>query len=188
MNLAHNFIIFFDFFIFLYFAQSDNSSLDGFNDEIEDLHDENQRIKEEAELETTEMVKSSVYASLEEDQEGHLSPEELKERMDGIVEVLGDFKNRREKNKSRSDYLDALVAYCADYYGYLRELVELFFSIFSPDEAIEFLEANEQPRPVVIRTNTLKSRRKDLSAKLSKRGVSLEPLAEWTKVFLEEVG
>lgn len=35
--------------------------------------------------------------------------------------------------------------------------------MFSPAECIEFLEASDKPRPLVIRANTLKTRRKDLA-------------------------
>ena len=69
--------------------------------------------------------------------------------------------------------------------------------MFSPAEAIEWFEANESDRPVVIRTNTLKTKRKDLAQvrtslplcdvlqALLNRGVSLDPLGDWTKVGLK---
>lgn len=49
------------------------------------------------------------------------------------------------------------------------------------------MAANDKPRPLVIRTNTLKTRRKDLAQALVKRGVSLEPLSAWSKVALKIV-
>ncbi len=58
----------------------------------------------------------------------------------------------------------------------------LFLNLFSPMEAFEFFEANEKPRPLVIRTNTLKTRRRELAQALINRGVNLDPLASWTKV------
>ena len=56
--------------------------------------------------------------------------------------------------------------------------------MMSPFEVHELLEANEKPRPVVIRTNTLKTRRNDLIKALTSRGVSLQPV-EWSKVALQ---
>ena len=70
-------------------------------------------------------------------------------------------------------------------YDYNRSLVEVIFQIFPPSEAVEFIEANESQRPLTIRTNTLKTKRKDLAKELIKRGVSLDPVAEWSKVGLK---
>lgn len=50
----------------------------------------------------------------------------------------------------------------ASYYGYVPYLIDLFLKLFPPNEAREFLEANEVPRPTTIRTNTIRTRRRDL--------------------------
>uniref|UniRef100_A0A7S3G9A4 SAM-dependent MTase RsmB/NOP-type domain-containing protein n=1 Tax=Palpitomonas bilix TaxID=652834 RepID=A0A7S3G9A4_9EUKA len=76
--------------------------------------------------------------------------------------------------KSRSDYMQLLVKDVAAYYGYLPELAQKIVDLFGPQEAIDFLEANETPRPVTIRTNTLKTRRRDLAQALINRGVNLD--------------
>ena len=63
--------------------------------------------------------------------------------------------------------------------------MDLFLTIFSPHECVEFLDASVKPRPVVARCNTLKARRKDVAAALVKRGCTVEPLAAWSKVGLK---
>eukprot|EP00494_Astrolonche_serrata_P034040 UN34309 len=67
----------------------------------------------------------------------------------------------------------------------MKKLMNLFVDLFSPDELHAFLEANESERPTTIRTNTLKTRRKQLSQALKDRGVSLDPVGDWTPVGLK---
>jgi 25S rRNA (cytosine2870-C5)-methyltransferase len=72
----------------------------------------------------------------------------------------------------------------SEYYGYIPDLVELLLDIFSPAECVEYMDASDRPRPLVIRANTLKITRKDLIDALSKRGVNLEAV-EWSKVAIK---
>ena len=65
--------------------------------------------------------------------------------------------------RTTADYLDRLVKDLATLHGYVPFLINLFLQLFPPAEAIEFLEANDNPRPLTIRANTLKTRRKDLA-------------------------
>ena len=69
-------------------------------------------------------------------------------------------------------------------YDYNMEILDLILDMFAPNEAVEFIEANENQRPMTIRTNTLKTKRRELAKCLIQRGVTLEPVAKWTKVGL----
>ncbi|KAG1711520.1 rRNA (cytosine-C5-)-methyltransferase nop2 [Phytophthora capsici] len=112
-------------------------------------------------------------------------PAEVYQRIKDVVDVLSQFSARREPGRSRVDYVESLAKDLAGYFGYNRELIDMFLKMFSPAECVEFVEANEQPRPLVIRTNTLKARRRDLAQALIQRGVNLDPLAKWSKVGLK---
>merc|ERR1719242_1370920 len=70
------------------------------------------------------------------------------------------------------------------FYGYNEELMQLFGELFSPDELHAFIDSNEEERPLSIRTNTLKTRRKQLVLALQDRGVKLAPVGDWSPVGL----
>ncbi|KAK9353126.1 NOL1/NOP2/sun family-domain-containing protein [Lipomyces doorenjongii] len=106
-------------------------------------------------------------------------------RIQEILNVLDDFNKYGEAGRSRSDYVAQLIADIANYYGYTEFLAGKLFELFSPREAIEFFEANEVPRPITIRTNTLKTRRRNLAQALVNRSVNLKPIGNWTKVGLQ---
>ena len=122
---------------------------------------------------------------LEQDVDRVIPPSELRGHVDSILEVLADFKKRREPGRPRSEYLERFGGFLAELYGYLPELVEYFLTMFSPAETLDFIDYSDKPRPMVVRTNTLKTRRKDLALALMKRGVALDPLASWSKVGLK---
>jgi len=83
------------------------------------------------------------------------------------------------------DYMEQLKTDLAAYYGYIPELIEKFLELFSPNECVELIMANEAPRPITIRANTLKTRRQDLKQTLTNRGVSLDSVGDWSKVGLK---
>jgi ribosomal RNA methyltransferase Nop2 len=111
--------------------------------------------------------------------------EAVKARIHENVRILENFKALSKEGKteiSRSEYVDQLQDDMAGYYGYLPFLIGKFLDIFSPSQTVEFLEANETDRPVTIRTNTLRSRRKDLHQALQNRGMRVEPMDKWSNV------
>ncbi|KAI0006077.1 NOL1/NOP2/sun family-domain-containing protein [Russula compacta] len=110
----------------------------------------------------------------------------IQKRMRECVRLLKRWKVYGAKTGSaRSEIVEQLVSDIASYYGYNDFLTEKLFQLFPVAEAIEFFDANEVPRPVTIRTNTLRTRRRDLAQALINRGVNLEPLGKWTNVGLQ---
>ncbi|KAE8326425.1 NOL1/NOP2/sun family-domain-containing protein [Aspergillus sergii] len=109
----------------------------------------------------------------------------LRTRITETIRILGDLKTLGQAGKSRADYVSLLLDDICTYYGYTPFLAEKLFNLFTPMEAFAFFEANETPRPVVIRTNTLRTNRRSLAQALINRGVVLEPVGKWSKVGLQ---
>ncbi|KAL9126126.1 MAG: hypothetical protein Q9217_004770 [Psora testacea] len=109
----------------------------------------------------------------------------LRSRITDTVRVLDDFGRLAEPNRSRAEYISQLLKDICLYYGYSSFLAEKLFNLFPPREAFAFFEANETARPVVIRTNTLRTHRRELAQSLINRGVTLEPVGKWSKVGLQ---
>ncbi|KAJ2655957.1 rRNA (cytosine-C5-)-methyltransferase nop2 [Coemansia sp. RSA 1200] len=105
-------------------------------------------------------------------------------RIQEIIRVLNNFAQLRDPERSRNDYTEQLKRDLCHYYGYNDYLMTKLLQLFPVAEAVEFFEANEVPRPVTIRTNTLKTRRRDLAQALINRGANLDPIGKWTKVGL----
>lgn len=109
----------------------------------------------------------------------------LRTRITDTLRVLGDLATLGQPGKSRADYMQLLLDDICTYYGYTPYLAEKLMSLFTPMEAFAFFEANEIPRPVVIRTNTLRTNRRTLAQALINRGVVLQPVGKWSKVGLQ---
>jgi ribosomal RNA methyltransferase Nop2 len=109
----------------------------------------------------------------------------LRTRLNDTVRVLDDFKNLAEVGRSRAEYRAQMLKDICAYYGYSEFLADKLLSLFSAREAFAFFEANETPRPIVIRTNTLRTHRRELAQSLINRGVQLEPVGKWSKVGLQ---
>ncbi|NXI91113.1 NOP2 methyltransferase, partial [Psophia crepitans] len=137
-------------------------------------------IDEEFKLPTNEQIEREDILFISEPPDLHV----VHQRIKGNMEVLQDFAVKREEGRTRQEYLTLLRRDMAAYYSYSEFLLVKLMDIFPLPELINFLEANEVPRPVTIRTNTLKTRRRDLAQALINRGVNLDPLGKWSKTGL----
>ena len=105
-------------------------------------------------------------------------------RLREVLHVLANFKDLRQPGRKRKEYTNLLEHDLKVYYGYNDYLINKFMQLIPLSELLEFLDACETPRPVTIRTNTLKTRRRDLAGALISRGVNLDPVGDWSKVGL----
>ncbi|KAL3074335.1 hypothetical protein niasHS_015165 [Heterodera schachtii] len=140
--------------------------------------------KEQKDEEDEERTESHSVA-LSFDEKGEVSATMVKERIQEVVHVLANFKVRAEPGRNRIEYRKLLLKDLCSYYSYNEFLMEKFMELFpNGAELLEFLDSNEQPRPVTIRSNPLKTRRGELAKALISRGMNVDPAAKWTKVGL----
>ncbi|XP_014472081.1 PREDICTED: 25S rRNA (cytosine-C(5))-methyltransferase nop2 [Dinoponera quadriceps] len=131
------------------------------------------------------MSQQSVFSfPTEEELASVTNLKDIQQRIRDVVMVLSDFKRLRDGSRSRSDYTELLQRDLCTYYSYNDFLMLKLIQMFPLDELLEYLEASEVQRPMTIRTNTLKTRRRDLAEALINRGVNLDPLGKWTKIGL----
>jgi len=142
--------------------------------------------QENLDLHMTKTEKFQLPSGQEIEKEASSAPDLqiIQGRIKDVLNVLEVFKERREEGVSRQTYINRLKKDLCSYYNYNEFMIGKFLDVFHSSEILEVLEANEVQRPVTIRTNTLKTRRRDLAQALISRGVNLDPVGKWSKVGL----
>lgn len=131
------------------------------------------------------IAKQDIFAfPSQEEVDNTTNLQEVNQRIKDIVAVLTDFNKLKEDGRSRCEYTELLMKDLCTYYSYNEFFMEVLMQIFPVGELIEFLEASEVQRPMTLRTNSLKTRRRDLAQALINRGVNLDPVGKWSKVGL----
>ncbi|XP_026758049.2 uncharacterized protein LOC113517547 [Galleria mellonella] len=173
-------------------GKSDEDDDDG-DDDMLPIEKANIKLKKKQKLEKKladdemqlNISKQDVFAfPTEEELQNPTSLQDVHQRIKDVVTVLSDFNRLKQEGRSRCEYTDLLLKDLCMYYSYNEFLMEVLMQIFPVQELVEFLEASEVARPVTIRTNSLKTRRRDLAQALINRGVNLDPVGKWSKVGL----
>jgi 25S rRNA (cytosine2870-C5)-methyltransferase len=60
----------------------------------------------------------------------------LRMKINSHLKVLSNFKENREPDKPRTEYISELKEYYCHLYNYNKELMEIFFNLFSPHEVV----------------------------------------------------
>jgi ribosomal RNA methyltransferase Nop2 len=181
-------------------GEEDDEYLSKIEQDAAALDEEKRREEEDAEAELMDSAKEQKEVTLMEDynrEEEEAEDDDINihgfgeditkihARIMENIRVLSNFSEFREEGYTRADYLRLLASDLSSYYGYSPEIIDMFLEMFSVPEVVQLLEANEAPRPITIRSNQLKTRRRELAQNLINRGVNLDPIDKWTKVGLK---
>lgn len=162
--------------------EEDDEEDDSEDEKMDDEEDEDDTLQ--VNLDGVDKFKLPGAAEREKEELVPLDLQSVHQRIKDNVDVLSHFSEKREEGKERAAYLSLLKSDMCTYYSYNEFLMGKLIELFPHSELVDFLEANEIQRPVTIRTNTLKTRRRDLAQALINRGVNLDPLGKWSKVGL----
>ncbi|KAL3312894.1 rRNA (cytosine-C5-)-methyltransferase nop2 [Cichlidogyrus casuarinus] len=155
------------------------------NDEIEDSSDELQDVDLDQPKPVEKPAEEHLIAHYSADEKVHKTFDLrlLDDRIKQNLMILDDWKKRAPEGLTRPTCIAQLLEDLSVRYSYNSYMIGKVYDLF-PKNILEFIEANEIDRPVTIRTNTLKVRRRELAQSLINRGVNLDPLEEWSKVGL----
>lgn len=165
------------------FDMSDDSDEGDLRDDFSDNDSEEGIPPRDSDGEDKDIEKFELPTMEEVEQETQ-DLQNIRQRIQEVVNVLCNFKTLRQPDRKRKEYVAVLKKDLMTYYGYCEFLMEKFIQLFPVSELVEFLEACEVRRPVTIRANTLKTRRRNLAQSLISRGVNLDPVGTWSKVGL----
>ena len=163
--------------------ENSNENKEENSNENEDFEDE-----EEQKLNKSQSNDSSSIINLDEEapiDKLNIDMSEVKIRIQSLLSILSNLKKKKEPNKSRNDYITELKNLSMQYYDYNTDICDLIFNLFAPNEAIDFMESNTSQKILTIRTNSLKTKRRELAKNLIQRGINLDPVGEWSKVGLK---
>jgi 25S rRNA (cytosine2870-C5)-methyltransferase len=171
---------------------SNGDCTDQINSDLEEVEDDfGEEVDNEADThkEQRKLILNTADEGVDDDQADDIPDlSQINSRIQASIAILSDWKGHSSQvSKTRSSYVSQLKADLCLYFGYNEFLMEKFMDLLpKPAELYSFLEANEMERPITIRCNTLKCKRKELAQALIARGVNLEPTMErWNPVGLQ---
>lgn len=116
-----------------------------------------------------------------------MEPEDIEQEIDEEIEEeeMENDDEQVEKTNHADDAepkmgRDQIMQELCWKHDYNQFMMGLLMQLFNLEELKKYLEASDTDRPITVRTNTLKTRRKELAQDLINLGVNVDPI-EWSK-------
>ncbi|CRG96344.1 RNA methyltransferase, putative [Plasmodium gallinaceum] len=107
--------------------------------------------------------------------------EDIEDRMKYLLLLLSNAKKSNVKFE-KSQVIKELLFYYSYYYEYSKEMIKYLNYLFDVKELYLFLELNNIPKEIHLRTNTLKITRNNLMKILKSQNISVEEGDKWNNV------
>ncbi|KAI4838417.1 rRNA (cytosine-C(5))-methyltransferase [Plasmodium brasilianum] len=122
-----------------------------------------------------------------------MNSEDIEDRMKYLLLLLSDSSKKKKKKKKnisiinsvveKSSIIKELLFYYTYYYEYTKEMIKYLYYLFDIKELYLFLEINNMPKEIHLRTNTLKITRSNLMKILKGQNISVqEGRDKWNNV------
>lgn len=130
-------------------------------------------------MKSTEMADVEMTASSDESDSETADDSEATDQYEQDEQAPDSPEQRDSGEQGQPDSKQIKQELCWKH-DYNQFMMGLLMKIFPLEELKKYLESSDIERPVTIRTNTLKTRRKELAQELINLGVNVDPI-EWSK-------
>ena len=105
-------------------------------DQVKPVETDEPQIELEEEEEGKERKKSenNAFEKFMKDNSQKMDLTLIQNKIQEVLEILNNFSANRDTNKSRENYLSEFADYLCAYYGYNKELIDIFLQTFSANE------------------------------------------------------
>ncbi|CRH00165.1 RNA methyltransferase, putative [Plasmodium relictum] len=107
--------------------------------------------------------------------------EDIEDRMKYLLLLISNARKSNIKLE-KSTIIKELLFYYSYYYEYSKEMIKYLNYLFDVKELYLFLELNNMPKEIHLRTNTLKITRSNLIKILKNQNISVEEGDKWNNV------
>ncbi|SCM22361.1 RNA methyltransferase, putative [Plasmodium chabaudi chabaudi] len=114
-----------------------------------------------------------------------MNNDDIEDRIKYLLLLLSDPEKMNNQNLiklEKREIIKEILYYYSYYYEYTKEMIKYLYYIFDIKELYLFLEINNMPKEIHLRTNTLKITRTNLLKILKNKNIAIQDGSTWNNV------